>query len=131
MDNSPALRRSVRKCKAVSSFTFPADHRTTSSRIKESRERSRIRKAIKKYRSEQKYVDKKDKRKDQLGRKDKPGGRDQFARNDQLGRQAQDQIGRKALVRKKDQVDDKEAVIRDKKKGKKTCLKVKFNWKKN
>ena len=89
--------------------------------------------AVKKYRNEQKNEDKivtrkgklgkkdqlerKDQhgKKDQIGRKDQPGGKDQFARNDQLGRKAQDQIG------KKDQ---------DKKNCKKTCLKVKFNWKK-
>ena len=69
MNNSPTLRRSVRKCEAVSSFSFPADHRTTSSRIKESRERLRIRMAVKKYRNEQKNEDKIVTRKGKLGKK--------------------------------------------------------------
>ena len=153
MDTS-TVRKSVRKRESVSFFTFPADHRTTSLRIKESREWFRIRVAVNRNRYDLKNKDKTFKseaklvRKDQLDRKDQPGRKDQNRsgrrEQDQLGRKKQDQLGRKKhdqLVRKEqdllgrkeqDQIDRRVPSVNNYlagkvgvKSDKKTCKKLK------
>lgn len=129
----------------VTSFFFPPDHRTASTRIKESRERSRIRKAVKKSRREGKIAgensaEEKKRRKDPVskkkidrknvtnvlkdhsGRKDQVGRTEHVSGNDKVGKM---DVGRKIKKGKK----NKEVKIKSKKHCPK-AFKIKFNWNK-
>ena len=124
-------RRSARMVTAVSSFSFPQNHKTAASRIKESRERSRIRVAVRKSRVEgennKKVFEAKDiKKKKDVGKKSKLKKKVLEKKDIKKKKDG----GKKSKLEKKENVETKKKVVKKVKKPPKATLKVKFNWKK-